>query len=139
MPTNITTTKAGSSTLLSLGSFVFSVATAAFDNYALSSSFGWKTKDRVDTKTYPSLEYTGEEIEKLNLSGTLFPEYTGGIASLDTLRAMARKGVPYPLVDAHGRSHGKWAIKSISDERSFILSNGAARKITFKLALERHT
>ena len=124
-------------TMLALGDFVFELNSAAFERAERSSNYDWQAQKLV--KSYPSLQYLGEGVEQLGLSGVIYPSMVGAASSLDELRAMAQAGIAYALTGSDGKPRGDWVIKAIRDEHTLFLSNGKARKISFTLQLERYS
>ena len=124
-------------TMLALGDFVFELNSAAFDRAERSSNYDWQTQKLV--KSYPSLQYLGEGVEQLGLSGVIYPSMVGAASSLDELRVMAQAGIAYALTGYDGKPRGYWVIKAIRDEHTLFLNNGKARKISFTLQLERYS
>ncbi len=120
--------------LASLGLFVFETTTAAFDELSRKSAYRFGTGSAVGTR--PHMQYIGQDNDDIGLSGTLYPEITAGIVSLDQLRAMATTGKTYALMNGNGYYYGMCYITDISETQSHLLSDGTARKIAFSLSLK---
>lgn len=120
--------------LASLGLFVFETTTAAFDELTRKSGYRFGTGNAVGTR--PHMQYIGQDNDDIGLSGTLYPEITAGIVSLDQLRAMAATGKTYALMNGNGYYYGMCYITDISETQSHLLSDGTARKIGFSLSLK---
>ncbi|MDN5665730.1 MAG: phage tail protein [Psychrobacter sp.] len=120
--------------LASLGLFVFETTTAAFDEISRKSGYRFGTGNAVGTR--PHMQYIGQDNDDISLSGTLYPEITNGIVSLDELRDMAATGKTYALMNGNGYYYGMCYITDISETQSRLLSDGTARKIDFSLSLK---
>lgn len=121
--------------LATLGAFVFQLKTAPFDKLARSTNWRWAANNRVGRR--PAYQHVGPGEDSITLSGALMPELTGGRANLDTLRWMADEGKAWPLIDGEGHIYGLWLIESLSETRSEMFKDGAARKIEFSLGLKK--
>ena len=120
--------------LASLGLFVFSTTSAAFDEISRKSNYRFGTGNAVGTR--PHMQYLGQDNDDISLSGTLYPELTGGIVTLDSLRDMAKTGKTYALMNGNGYYYGMCYITDISETQSHLLDDGSARKISFDMALK---
>ena len=120
--------------LASLGLFVFETTTAAFEEVSRKSGYRFGTGNAVGTR--PHMQYIGQDNDDISLSGTLYPEITNGIVSLDELRDMAATGKTYALINGNGYYYGMCYITDISETQSHLLSDGTARKIDFSLSLK---
>lgn len=122
--------------LATLGYFVFENKTAPFSSVSRQTDQRWRMQDRAGAA--PAAQYLGPGEDTLTIEGTLYPELTGGPVHLDRLRTMADSGRAWILLDGQGRHQGRWFITSVNETRSYLLSNGLARKIDFSLALSRY-
>lgn len=120
--------------LASLGLFVFETTSAAFEELSRKSNYRFGTGNAVGTR--PHMQYIGQDNDDISLSGTLYPEITNSIVSLDELRDMAATGKTYALMNGNGYYYGMCYITDISETQSHLLSDGTARKISFSLALK---
>lgn len=119
--------------MMILGDYPFSMQTAAYDQFQHSTQYNWQSQERLGGK--PSPQFTGFGEETINLSGLMLPDFAGGVAQLDAMRASADKGVPLILIDGNGYVKGKFCIKKISNTNNYHWSNGMARKIEFSMEL----
>jgi hypothetical protein len=127
---------AGGPFMAQLGQYQFSLETAAFDQLKRATEYLWKGQNRIGRR--PAQQFLGMGEETITLQGTIYPHFRGGLGQLDTMRAAAGRGEPLALIYAFetaGQYAGRWCIRSISDERSVPMRNGAARKIDFALTL----
>lgn len=120
--------------LASLGLFVFETTTAAFDELSRKSGYRFGTGNTVGTR--PHMQYIGQDNDDISLSGTLYPEITKGIVSLDELRDMASTGKTYALMNGNGYYYGMCYIIDISETQTHLLEDGSSRKIGFSLSLK---
>ena len=123
-------------TLLSLGSYQFSMSTAAHDKLTRSSSYKWKAQDRLGRD--PAQQFLGKGTEKIKLDGTIYPHFRGGLDQIKKLREEADEGKPLTLVDGRGNNLGKFCVKSINETESAYTGPGLPRRIDFSLDLESY-
>lgn len=123
-------------TLIILGPFRFSLATACPDEITRSSAWDWKELDRIGET--PQLQYTGPRAETITLRGRIIPGFTGGVEQLAQMRALAGLGKPLFMVDGIGRVHGNWVIESLTDTGTRHFKDGMPRMATFDLALKKY-
>lgn len=119
-----------------LGEFQFSLETAAFDTLTRASEYRWATQQRIGRQ--PASQFIGLGEDKIELSGTIYPHFRGGLGQVGLMREIASEGVPLPLIYSFenvGQYAGLWCINSISDNRSEFIRVGAAKKIEFSLSL----
>lgn len=121
--------------MLTLGTFVFSLPTLAYQQLQKSQEWRHSKSQRIGVR--PAMQYVGPGDEIIELSGLIAPEITGDPASLDTLREFANEGRPLALVDGTGVVHGAFVILNISTTNTLFFKDGTARRIEFRLTLER--
>lgn len=121
----------GTPVMMQLGSYQFSLNTAAYQELMRRSGYRWASQDRFGQ--HPALQYTGPESETIELSGIIYAEFRGGIGQLDTMRALAARGLPQRLIDGTGRLLGRWVIESIEETQSVFAAKGYPRKQEFTL------
>ena len=119
--------------MLALGFFVFMRKTLPFQQMNRSSDFNWKPNSRVGKRA--AFQYLGPGDDSISISGELYPELTGGHASLDAIRLMALTGKSWPLIDGAGRIYGMYIINSVLENGSEYFNDGTPRKINFTLKL----
>ncbi len=120
-------------TMLALGSFRFSIATAAYESLARSVKYRWAQHDVVGAD--PVLHFTGRGEQTVTLSGTIYPEFRGGRGQLDSMRSLAESGQPLNLITGRGEALGQWVIESIDEQQAVFWADGAFRKQEFNIAL----
>lgn len=121
----------GTPVMLQLGSYQFGLSTAAYQELLRRSGYRWASQDRFGQA--PARQYTGPESETIELSGVIYAEFRGGIGQLDTIRALAKKGLPQRLIDGTGRLMGRWVIESVEETQSTFAAKGYPRKQEFTL------
>lgn len=119
--------------MMSLGLFVFSLSTAAYQSFARQTQARRARNERHGQRAAP--QFLGPGADTISLSGTLYPELTGGPSNIERLRKMMLTGKAYTLMDGDGNVLGYWSIDSVGETRSEFLRDGTARKIEFELAL----
>jgi uncharacterized protein len=123
------------SVMMALGLFVFGLHTLPYQQLQRQQQWRHPAASRVGRR--PGRQYTGPGDETITLSGTLFPEITGGKVSLELLRALADTGKAWPLIQGDGTFYGHYVIESIDETASLFFTDGRARKIDFNLKLTR--
>ena len=121
--------------MMALGLFVFATATLPYQQLQRTTNWRHPSNSRLGLR--PSRQFLGPGDDSITLSGTLYPELTGGRVSLALVRAMAETGRAWPLVEGSGMFYGLWVIESIDETGSVFFADGAARKIEFSLKLAR--
>lgn len=121
--------------LMALGTFVFSLQTAAYDQ--LQRKMGWRhaTSERVGAR--PARQFVGPGEDSITLSGLVAPPLTGTLASIEELRELAGEGRPQSLVDGTGAVLGAFVITDLQETRTLFFADGVPRKVEFTLSLER--
>lgn len=123
-------------TLLILGPFRFSLATAAYDEFARTSGWDWPEQKVVGAA--PKLQFTGPTSETVTLRGRIIPGFTGGVEQLAQMRQLADLGKPLFMVDGVGRVHGNWVIESMTETGTRHFKDGYPRMVTFDLGLKKY-
>ncbi|NBR48803.1 phage tail protein [bacterium] len=123
-------------TMLALGSFRFSISTAAYQQLERQSSYKWEEVERFGQA--PLMQYCGYDSETISLQGTILPEYKGGLGQMSQMRIQAARGIPLPLVTGTGFFFGLWVIEAINEAQEIFWSNGQPRKIGFQIALKKY-
>lgn len=130
---------AGGPYMAQLGGYQFSLETAAFDQLQRTSEFRWQPLNRIGRM--PAQQFLGYGEDTIELQGTIYPHFRGGLGQLAAMRAAAGSGEPLALIYAFenaGQYAGLWCIKSVRDNRSVFFRDGAARRIEFSLTLTRY-
>lgn len=127
---------AGGVYMAKLGDYMFSLDTSAFQELSRNTEYRWTSQKRLNRK--PSAQFSGQDDDTIELSGTVYPHFRGGLAQIDQLRAIAGTGKALPLIYAFNRTgqyNGLWCIRSIRETRKEFFNDGTCRKIEFSLSL----
>lgn len=119
--------------MMALGEYRFSLATAAYQSLDRSSDWRWESVDRIGAR--PAKQYLGPGEDTVNMRGTIYPHFRGGLGQVEAMRTEANKGEPYLLVDGTGKVWGNYCITNVSETQETFFSNGIPRKIDFTIAL----
>lgn len=125
----------GPSVMLKLGSFQFSIGTAAYQELSRKATYNWASQDRFGRM--PNLQFVGKGEETISLAGVIYPDYRGGFAQLDRMREIAGQGLPQLLIDGSGKLLGRWVILSVDEKQSTFAAAGMPRKQEFTLELKK--
>ncbi|WP_138763703.1 phage tail protein [Pseudomonas lactis] len=121
--------------MLSLGMFVFSLSTLAYQELQRQTNWRHASNSRVGAP--PALQFVGRGDDTITLPGIILPELAGSVLSLDGLRLMANTGKAWPMVEGTGRIYGLWVIESLSETKTVFFRDGTPRRIEFTLTLKR--
>lgn len=122
--------------MMALGDYRFSIATAAFEEFKRSTPYKWTEEERAGRR--PAMKFMGPGKETLEISGTIYPAYKGGLGQVDAMRREGGQGKPLMLVDGRGAVWGKWCIEGIEEDQAFFLPGGIPRKQNFRLSLSAY-
>lgn len=120
--------------MMSLGQFAFGLSTLPFETLRRQSDWRHPTNSRVGVR--PASQYLGPGNDTITLSGVLAPEFKGSTRTLVQLREMANSGKVWALVAGTGEVFGAWSIENLTETRTVLMDNGAARRIEFELQLK---
>lgn len=134
MTTHDEVEKVEPSNMMKLGSFTFSLNTAAYQSISRSSSYKWEEQGKVGSNQ--SLQFVGVDADSMTLQGVIYPTFRGGLGQVSEMRALAGRGKPLELIDGYGDLKGFWCIKSITEKMSDFLQAGLPQKIEFTLELK---
>ncbi len=118
--------------MLALGSFRFSIDTAAYDSLARSTSWSWPSQARAGRE--PARQFTGRGDDTITLAGVIFTE-KAGLDQVKDLREVADEGEALVLIGENGNVHGWWCVENISETQSGFFSDGAPRKQEFTVQM----
>ena len=125
----------GASVMMQLGSFQFSITTAAYQELHRRTEHTWAAQDRFGKM--PALQYTGPAGDTITLTGIIYTEWRGGTGQLDAMRRLAARGQPQLLVDGTGRLLGRWVIESVEEGQTVFAAAGRPRKQQFTIQLRK--
>ncbi|PHM73727.1 phage tail protein [Xenorhabdus kozodoii] len=121
--------------MAALGLFVFMLKTTPYQSLQHQQSWRFGFNNRIGAR--PAFQFIGPNNDTITLSGTLYPEITGGRLSLLALQLMADSGKAWSFLDGHGTIYGMFIIESIDQTKTEFFVDGAARKIDFTVTLRR--
>jgi phage protein U len=121
--------------MMSLGQFVFSLNTLAFEELKRQTTWRHPSNSRVGQR--PARQFVGPGDDLINLTGVQVPEFMGTRQSLPQLRDMADSGRAWAMVDGAGGVYGAWVIEGISETGSVFVAQGVPRRVSFDLSLAR--
>jgi phage protein U len=121
------------SQMMSLGMFVFSLPTLAYQDLQRDSAWRHARSGRMGA--LDAVQFTGRDNDAISLNGDAPAELMNGAASLDQLREMAKDGQAWSLVDGTGRVWGAFVITRIREGHRYLFSNGTPRLIQFSIDL----
>lgn len=119
--------------MMALGIFRFSIDTAPYENLRRRAQYRWARQNRAGRK--PAVQFLGADLETVELSGVMYPGYSGGLLQMQALRELAGLGVPYILADGNGVIWGKFCIESVAETQTHFFADGTPRKIEFRIKL----
>ncbi|MDC9614870.1 phage tail protein [Xenorhabdus khoisanae] len=121
--------------MAALGLFVFMLKTTPYQSLQHQQSWRYGFNNRIGAR--PAFQFLGPNNDTITLSGSLYPEITGGRLSLLALQLMAESGKAWSFLDGHGTIYGMFIIESIDQTKTEFFVDGAARKIDFTVTLRR--
>lgn len=121
--------------MMSLGLFVFSLPTLAYQDLQTRLSWRHPSSSRVGAR--PASQFVGLGDESMTLSGCLVPELGGDPNALATLQEMGDLGEAQPLVSGLGEILGDFVIDSMDITKKAFFEDGVARSTDFTLSMHR--
>lgn len=121
---------------LMLGSFMFSLNTAAYQEFHRSVEHRWASQEIYGG--HEVLHHCGVGKETITLPGVIYPSYRGGAGQIENMRRLARQGQPLQLISANGGLLGKWVIEGIEEKQTHHAAMGMPRKQEFTLKLRNY-
>lgn len=122
--------------MMSLGDFLFGINTAVYQELGRSTEWRWPSQDRFNQS--PVLQFVGPGADTISLPGVVYPEWRGGLAQIETMRAMADLGEPLMMIDGTGAVWGQWVIEKVDEKQSVLAAAGIPRKQEFTLSLKKY-
>ncbi len=119
-----------------LGTFVFSMETAIYDQISRNTSHRFSSKSRLHQRSIKHSLGPGDD--NISLPGAIYPCVAGDPDSLDEIRDMMATGEPQQLINLQGELLGLWLIESVNETRSEFQGSGKPRVIEFDLSLARY-
>ncbi len=116
--------------------YQFSLSSSAYQQLRRSTEYRWPVQERLRRR--PARQFVGPGNDAIELSGTIYPHYRGGLRQMECMRAVAGQGEPLRLVDGRGISWGRWCIERIEETQTVFFRNGDPRRVEFHLSLSRY-
>lgn len=125
-----------STVMMQLGSYQFSINTAAYQSLQRSTDYRWAQQETYGA--LPTLQHTGPGTESITLQGVIFGEFKGGTGQPEALRRLAAQGLPQQMVSGEGDVMGLWVIEKVTETQSIFAVAGLPRQQEFSLQLKRY-
>jgi len=122
--------------MMALGDFRFGMTDRAYRQFARTAGYRWAKVDRIARE--PALQYLGPDSQEIEIEGTIYPHFRGGLHQIDEIRRRAASGAPMMMVDGLGWVWRRWAVVRIEEIKSHFLPDGAPRRIEFTLTLRSY-
>ena len=119
-----------------LGPFMFSRDTAAPNSLTRSNKYDWVQQGRMGRDS--ASQFVGNSEDRIELQGTIYPEYAGGVEQITLMRLLAGEGIPYLFVAGTGIVYGDYCISSIEETDKHFHANGSPKQVDFTLVLDRY-
>lgn len=122
--------------LMQLGALSFRVIPFGLNAVAYGRGADHAPKNVIGTMR--PREFVGVGDERIDITGTLFPEtFPDKRNSRYLLDDMRRSGLPYLLMRGDGRNLGWFVIESVSEEESVLDAFGRGKLVEYTLSLAR--
>ena len=121
--------------MMALGDFRFQLDTAAYQELERTQNYDWKFKKPVGKR--PIGQFLGIGEEKINLIGTIYPHFRGGLQQLQNMRDIAGKGESLLLVDGRGKVWGEFCITMVREKQTVFAAGGLPLRQEFHLEMMR--
>lgn len=121
--------------MMALGLFVFALGTVPYQQLQRQRQWRHPASSRIGRR--PARQFVGPGDDTITLSGSLYPEITGGKLSMALLATMADTGKAWPLIEGSGTVYGLFVIEELSETGTVFFADGSARKIDFSITLKR--
>lgn len=122
---------------LMLGEFMFSLNSAAYQEFRRSTQYNWKSQEVFGE--HEILQYCGPGSDQIILPGVIYPEYRGGTGQMEKVRLMAAMGTPQMLITGTGGILGMYVVEQVEETHSVMIAFGIPRKIEFNITLRRYS
>lgn len=121
--------------MLTLGSFQFSISTAAYNELTQKWEWRWQEQSRVGRNDL--LQNTGKAANAISLAGQIATTiYSVGTKQLETLATLGDQLAPQLLTSGEGDVLGYWVITGLTGSNSKFLQGGLAKRQSFTLELK---
>lgn len=121
---------------IALGAFRFALLRATYDQISHKLEERWEGPMRAGGG--PALQWAGHGAEMLQLTGAIFPQHHGSMRFVQALRMEAERAEPILLIDGLGFYWGEWVILAVQESQRFHMRDGAPRRQTYSIDLQRY-
>lgn len=127
--------------MLKVGDIKFGISGPAYKAFVHEIEANWAAQGRINRR--PALQFVGIGAEKISLTGTIYGLLAVGgsplgINQLKQIESSLLSPGPQMVMDGTGRRYGYFIIRSLKEERSAFIINGAPQKQEFTVNLERY-
>jgi len=126
--------------LLQIGTFQFSMNTAAYNELTRKTEYRWAKVERFGRA--PGKQFTGLGNDVIALRGTIYPHWKSGLYRVDDMRALAALGKPQSLVSmptsSRGVNMGLWVIESVEEVQGNIRPGGIPGSQKFHMKISAY-
>ncbi len=122
--------------MMKLGGYTFSIETAAYNELVRTVSYRWAKQERISRE--PARQFIGPGDDIVELNGTIYPHFKGGLNQIEDMKTEANKGEPLILVDGRGKVWGKYVIEEVREEQPQHFKGGAPKKQIFALRIAKY-
>lgn len=123
-------------TMLQVGSYQFSIDSAAYQHLSRSTEYRWAAQERIGAAD--ALQFTGYGEDAITLQGVIHPHFRGGLDQINKMRRTASLGFPLPMVAGTGKVLGIWVIQQVSEGQRTFAVRGAPLRQDFTLNIRRY-
>lgn len=118
--------------LAKLGNVIFKPKSLPFSRLQMDRKNVWVEHKALNGSSF--LSFTGRSAKKMEIIGSLLPDFHQGLSQLEELHQMSDETQAFPL-SLSSKYLGMWFISSLHEERTLFDSEGYPRRIDFKLEL----
>lgn len=122
--------------MMMLGSFAFSIDTAAYHQLTREASWRWSEQERIGKQDL--LQYTGKPGRTVRLEGQSHAFFRKGVEGVNDLFDLADQAKPQQLVSGEGDVLGWWVVTDFSDTTSKFLPGGGHRNKNWTMTLKHY-
>lgn len=121
--------------MMKLGSFKFSIYTAAYQQLTRTYGWVWASTNRFGNTS--ALQYTGKDNPTINLPGVIYPEFENvGTEQIKELAALGDAAKPHLMISGLGDVMGYWVVTGLKETEDKHIAAGIPIKQTFSLDLK---
>jgi uncharacterized protein len=117
------------------GDYRFTATTTAVGQYTRQTEQRWAFPETLGT--IPDGQHLGPGADTVSLEGVSWPQTGAGIGQAERLRTSAARGETELLIDGMGRVWGRYALTTIAETGTRLMSDGAPRKAEIRLVFQR--